>query len=75
MRRVLLAGVLLLAACKCTCPAPPDMSRPADMSISRDMSSAPDLFTCTACDAVINPCPALHLYCNPATRCCDSTPH
>lgn len=25
---------------------------------------------CTRCDAVLNPCPALGLDCNPATGCC-----
>ena len=50
------------------------MSAPADLSAPADMASAPDQ-ACIRCDAVINPCTALGLYCDPAAGCCTSTPH
>lgn len=76
--RLLIASVLLVAACKCpvcpTCPACPDMSSARDMAQPADMISPADL-SCIKCDAVLNPCPALGLYCDPVARCCDSLPH
>lgn len=58
---VLLAG---LASCDChsPCPPPRDMAPPVDAIAPVDM--------CIACNAVINPCPALGLECNPASGCC-----
>lgn len=52
----------------------PDLSALADLASAPDLSSVPDL-SCTRCNPVINPCPALGLYCWPVTGCCDSTPH
>lgn len=51
--RLLLASVLLLAACKCPCPcgpdagadmsAPRDLARPADLSVPTDLARPADL--------------------------------
>lgn len=30
---------------------------------------------CIPCNAVINPCPVLGLYCYGAIGCCDTSPH
>ena len=82
MNRFLILGLslfVLACRCPCPCPAPLDMSpapdlRPAvDLAQSPDMTSPPDQ-ACIRCDAVVNPCPALKLYCSPAIGCCVSTP-
>lgn len=76
MTRILMASALLLAACKCPppCPVCPDMSMPRDLASAPDMAQPADL-ACIKCDAVLNPCPALGLYCDAALGCCTSTPH
>lgn len=88
--RLLLASVLLLAACKCPCPcgpdagadmsAPRDLARPADLSVPPDLSApadlsrAPDLAVCIKCDAVLNTCPSRGLDCDPVAGCCVAKP-
>jgi hypothetical protein len=81
---------LLFAACQSHAPGALDMSTPRDSSVSdsgvayldlakpdqyapRDFSGL-DL-SCVRCNAVINPCPGLGLYCWPATGCCDTVQH
>lgn len=87
LRQLLPLPLLALAGCHgCgKCPPRPDM-RPADLSAPRDLFASADLAeahdlssmpdqACIRCDAVLNPCPALGLFCNPGTHCCDSVPH
>jgi hypothetical protein len=60
-----------------TCSTPRDLAPPADL-VQPDMSSpdlAPPPDLCVACNAWLNPCTALGLYCWPARGCCDSNPH
>ena len=72
MRRGALLFALLLPA-GCRCPAPPlDMRPAADSSSSLDLAEKPD--ACLACDAVLNPCPQLGLFCDPLSRCCTASP-
>lgn len=88
--RLLIASVLLLAACKCPCPCgpdagadmsaprdlarPSDLSEPADLARPADMSRAPDLSVCIKCDAVLNTCPSRGLDCDPVAGCCVAKP-
>ena len=77
MRNFLLATLLLLPAGCHRCPAPPcslDLAAP-DLASPPDLSppdlSPPD--ACLACNAIINPCNALGLYCY--RGCCSADPH
>lgn len=65
-KHILLVSALMLLA---ACPHPPPPPPPA-----RDMAVTTDL-ACIRCNAVINPCPALGIYCAPAIGCCSSTPN
>lgn len=69
--RTLLGLLLVLAACRDPHPRP-DASCSADAAPRLDLAQVPDMATagCIKCDAVINPCPALGLDCDPAIRCC-----
>jgi len=84
MRAILLSFLLLLPAGCHRCPAPPsctpdlaspdlsvpDLASPLDLSPA-DLASPPD--ACLACNAIINPCNALGLYCY--RGCCSADPH
>lgn len=69
--RTLLVLALALTACRDPHPRP-DASCSADAAQHLDLAQAPDMATagCIKCDAVLNPCPALGLECDPDTRCC-----
>jgi len=68
--RALLILALALVACRDPHPRP-DAGCPADAA-PRDLAQSADMTTadCIKCDAVLNPCPALGLDCDPAIRCC-----
>lgn len=65
--------VLALALTACRDPRPhPDGGCSIDAAPRQDFAQAPDMSAigCIKCDAVLNPCPALGLDCDPAIRCC-----
>ena len=84
MKILLLSALLLLPAGCHRRPAPPsctpDLSSPPDLASPPDLSppdlSPPDLSppdACLACNAIINPCNALGLFCY--RGCCSADPH
>lgn len=82
MMRGLSLLVAFCGACCVSTPPGPDMGADAEYRMPRDLATTkPDLAgsdmstECIACNALINPCPALGLYCDGRTGCCDSNPH
>lgn len=89
--RGLVLVVLLLVECESECPRStpmPDAASVADAAVDMTLrmpsdfaTGGPDLAgsdmatTCIKCNAVINPCPARGLYCDPRYGCCDTNPH
>lgn len=65
---------LLVSGCTDNHPKPADLQSAPELGrADAGAADSPDLAggsMCTRCDAVLNPCPALGLDCNPATECC-----
>ena len=77
MMRGVLAAVLCLIGCHTEPSIPSADMTIADASTTSDASCvALDLAgKCLMCNALINPCPPLGLFCDPNSGCCDSKPH
>lgn len=79
MRNLLLC-VFLLVGCSAPYPSADMATAPSDMSSAMldmgvDASPASDFAECIQCNPLINPCPAIGLYCWPIVGCCDVNRH
>ncbi len=77
MKSLVLVATAFLVGCGEPTPKPVDMrgaSDPVEPAMTIDL--APDTARiCVACNALINPCAALGLVCNPTLHCCAITEH